>query len=148
MHIRGLHRDSSMSQKSNMSLASAVDYRQRPRPDAFGDGVSPLRSSSNFMPESWSPALAGGHQSLRHLLSGNGSAQRRQHAFQQGPHMPGGAACQSGSARMVMVAQCHISDTLKAVCLLRRCSQRPSQLMKNCVPMARQVSHTPYIFAC
>ncbi len=61
------------------------------RADAFGHGLSPLRSNSNLMPDNWSPAPAGGHQSLRHLLNGSGSAQRRQHGFQHNPHMPSGA---------------------------------------------------------
>ena len=61
------------------------------RADAFGHGLSPLRSNSNLMPDNWSPAPAGGHQSLRHLLNGSGSVQRRQHGFQHNPHMPSGA---------------------------------------------------------
>ncbi len=61
------------------------------RADVFGHGLSPLRSNSILMPDNWSPAPAGGHQSLRHLLNGSGSAQRRQHGFQHNPHLPSGA---------------------------------------------------------
>ena len=73
-------------------VSLALRFQGHCRADTFGHSLSPLRSNSNLLPDKWSPAPAAGHQSLRHLLNGSGSAQRRQHEFQHNPHMPNGAS--------------------------------------------------------